>query len=372
MKAPALAEAATLGSLLIDSCPLPHITTWLRAGDFADPWHAEVYTVMQERTVARDVVDAENVGLALRDRVGPARADLPRLVGLLRTAPARPHPQRYASMVLESSLRREVAGHGVILRAAALSSALTHERRPVLVGTALVEDALRAGEGRWQLASGATSTGTTSHPELAPALRNLDSALAADKFLSAHPELDQQQVREHERHLIAALICHPGEAPAIGTWLPPQALMDRPWRAAYAALLELVDRGHPVDVVTVAWQMQRASRREGTGPDLAALVRGVEEAAVDDPRFYSRPVAADLLRRTADSGARALHAAAANPGIDVPHLCETAHLVTASVRSAAAGLRGEVGEVQPGRHLAAVRLERTPVQLAGASGPVAG
>lgn len=372
MKAAGLAEAATLGSLLIDSTSLRQVTTWLRAGDFADPWHGELYTVMRERVVARQVVDAESVGLALRDRVGPTRADLPRIVGLLRAAPVRPTTQRYAAMVLESSLRREVAGQGVLLRASALSGALTQERRPVLTGTALVDGALRAGEGRWQLASGAAPLGAASHSELAPVLRNLDNALAADKLLSAHPDLELQQVREHQQRLIAALVCHPGEVSTIGNWLRPEELVDRPWRAVYAALLELVERGQAVDVVTVAWQVQQASRQEGPGPDLAALVRDVEAAATDDPRFYSRPVAADRLRRTADSGARTLHAAAVNPGIDIPDLFETAHLVTATVRSAASGLREGVGEATSGRHLAAVRLQPRATQTVAVSGPVAG
>jgi replicative DNA helicase len=372
VKAAQLAETATLGSLLIDPSALRQVTTWLRTGDFADPWHGQLYTVMRERLVAGEAVDAENVGLQLLERFGPHRADLPRVVGLLRTVPVRPQSQRYAAMVLDSSLRREVAGQGVVLRASALSAALCQERRPVVAGTALVEDALTAGEGRWQLASGEAPSGAAPHPELAPALRNLDTALSADRLLAAHPDLDLQQAREHERRLVAALVCHPREASGIGRWLSPDSFVDRPSRAVYAALLDLVERGQPIDVVTVAWQMQQASRQSGPGPDLVTFVRDVDAATVDDPRFYSRPVAADLVRRTADSAARALTAAAANPGIDVPDLFETARLLTATVRSAASGLPDRSTEAAPARHLAAVRAEPTPVRSAALSGPVAG
>ena len=372
MKAAQLAETATLGSLLVDPVALRQVTPWLRAGDFADPWHGQLYTVMRERLVAGEAIDAENVGLQLLERVGPHRADLPRIIGLLRTAPVRPQSQRYAAMVLESSLRREVAGQGVVLRASALSAALCQERRPVVTGTALVDDALTAGERRWQLASGEAPSGAAPHLERAPALRHLDTALSADKLLSAHPDLDLQQAREHERRLVAALVCHPGAVSGIGRWLSPESLVDRPSRAVYVALLDLVDRGKPVDVVTVAWQVQHGSRQSGPGPDLAALVRDVDAATVDDPPFYSRPVAADLVRRTADSAARALTAAAANPGLDVPDLFETARLLTATVRTAASGLPERSTEVASGRHLAAVRAEPTPVRSAALAGPVAG
>ena len=101
------------------------------------------------------------------------------------------------------------------------------------------------------------------------------------------------------------------------------------------------------------------------------LVRDVAEAAIDDPRYYSRPVAADLVRRTADSAARALQAAADNPGIDVPDLFETARLVTASVRTAASGLPDRANDLTPARHLAAVRTEPTPSRAVALSAPVA-
>ena len=148
MKGAQLAEAATLGSLLLDPAQLEQLARWLRSADFADPWHAEVYTVMRERLAAREHVDPEGIGCQLLERVGPRRADLPRIAGLLHAIPVPPRPLRYAAMVLESSLRREVAGQGVLLRAAALSAALAQESRPVFAVTAMVEGTLATGEQR--------------------------------------------------------------------------------------------------------------------------------------------------------------------------------------------------------------------------------
>ncbi len=372
MKATLLAEAATLGSLMVDPSPLPRVSEWLRAGDFADPWNAEVYALMREQRAAGRAIDPEQLGLELRARVGHHRSDLVRVAALLRITPVHPKVDAYARMVLESSLRREIAQHGVILRASALSATLTLERRPIIAGTALVDEAVAAGRTRWQLACNEPITTGQSNSALAPALRNLDKSLAADKLLSAHADADPQLVRDHEARLIASLVAHPGEIAGVVSWLCPDAMLDRPWRAVYSALLELTEHGQPVDVVTIAWQVQHNSRQLGPGPVPATLVSAVEAAAVDDPRFYSRPVAADLLRRTADSAARSLYAAADNPGLDVPDLLETAGLLTAGLRAAALGLPDRSSEVSAGRHLTAVRSEPTPTSTVDVPRPAAG
>ena len=47
-----LAEQATLGSLLLEPAHIDHVRAWLRPGDFADWWHAQVYTAILERRAA--------------------------------------------------------------------------------------------------------------------------------------------------------------------------------------------------------------------------------------------------------------------------------------------------------------------------------
>ncbi len=372
MKATALAEAATLGCLLLDPAAVQGLAGWLRASDFADPWHAQVYAVIRERHTAGEPLDAVNVSRHLRDRLGPHRGEPVRLMDLLQAAPLRPHPTRYAAMVLESSLRRELVEQGVLLRAGALSAALTGQSRPVSTATAMAQAALRGGEQRWELACGQPPAAVQpTRPGLEPVLRNMDRALAADRLLRAHPGLDSGEVRDHEQRLVVALILHPKQVPDAAGWLSPDALTDRSWRTVYAALIDLVERGDPVDVVTVAWQVQHASRRLGPGPDPEVLVRAVEAAIPEDPGYLARLVAGDLVRRTADSAARALATAAANPGIDVRDLFETGRLLAASVRAAAVALPDQAGEGSPARRLQAVRCQpagSTPALVA----PVAG
>jgi replicative DNA helicase len=184
--------------------------------------------------------------------------------------------------------------------------------------------------------------------------------------------MDQREVCAHEQHLVAALICHPARVPAVARWLRPDAMVDRPWCAAYSAFVDLVERGEPADVVTVAWETQRASRKLGAGPDTDTLVRAVDAAVADDPGHLGRLVAGDLLRRTADSAASALATAAANPGVDVRDLFDTGRLLAGSVRLAAAGLPDRAGDSVSGRHLQPVRSELVSASSAAHAGPVVG
>ena len=352
MRAAHLAESATLGGLLLDPPAVDQVARWLRPGDFTDPWHAELYKVIRERTTARQDTGPEAVGLALLDRLGHRRAELPRVQEVLCCVPAPAATAHYARMVLEASLRREVACQGVLLQAGALAAALQRDARPVTVGASMVRTALGDGERRWQLASGGSPSAAVTHPELAPALRNLDRYLAADRFLSAHPA--HEDVVAHERTLVCSLIARPGAVPAVRRWLRPQAVQDQAWRAAYLAVLELHDTGAPIDPVTVAWEIQRAAAQHGPGPDPTELAHALDTAGPSEPTFHGRQVAEAVVRRTADHAARTLEAAAMNPGLDLPGVYETGTLVLEGLLAASEGLQPQPGSAAE-RHLSAVQ-----------------
>ena len=357
----AVAEGSALGSLLVRPQPLTRVRGWLRPDDFADPWNQQLYKLLLERHTAGQLIEPEALGLSLMKRVGPQRADLPRLVGLMQITPARPQPEVYGRMVLELSLRREVALQGVLLRACALSAVLEQCARPVAVGADMVDQVLREGERRWQLASGASSSPSTTHPELAPALRNLDRYLSSDRFLSAHAAETPQLVQDDERATVAAAICHPEQLPEISRWLHPEHLTDPSWRAAYEALLFVAETDKlPVDALTVAWSLGRDPEHRGPAP--RELMTAVNEALNSDPAYYSRRVAGHVLKRTASASAQLLESAASNRGLGIPELYATGEVATAAVRSAAVPLtRGShlhvVPEAQP--------AQRVPGQVAG-------
>ena len=382
MKVVPLAERAVLGALLTEpgsdhladnpsSDPLVRnpVIGWLRPEDFADPWHAEVYRTTRALVAARDFAGPEAVGRDMLRRLGPTRADVVRVAGLLRDVPPHARPETYAVMVLEASLRREVAAQGVLLRAGALQTCLDGSARPMIAIAALVEDVLDRAADRW-----ATATGQPQPDRAARApvpvrstTAGVGAALGADRLLAVHPSPTKGQVAEHEATLIAALITHPAQIGATAAWLRPAALTNRTWRPVYEAVLRLHTYGRPLDAVTVFWETQRSARTAGPGPDPRAGMALVERCIAIQPGYAAGQVAADHLRLAADHAATSLYAAGGNPGLDLIEVLGTGHIFTQALRTAArpvdppAGARPRVATVHA-----------LPPAQAHRAGPVAG
>jgi replicative DNA helicase len=341
-----LAEQATLGALMLEPQLAADVTTWLRAEDFDHPWHRSVYASIRELHAAHAPVDPQRVGVAMVDRLG-RRADLPHLLDLLQAAPTRPVGHRYAAMVLEASLRRDTACQGVLLQAAALSAGLAQHSRPVTTVVAQVDASLDHAEHRWRHATSDPVAPRTEVETLGLGIPV--SALGADRLLQAHPALDPAAVRRGEEALVASLIARPDHVGDVVRWLRPDALTSTAWRPVYAAVIQLAELGEPVDVVTVAWEVHRASSRLGPGPGTRELRDAVESAACTYPSHLARAVAADHVRITADRAAHALRAAAGNPGVDLTDVLATGHLLTSALRESAEALpaspRGEVPDL---------------------------
>jgi len=325
-----LAEQATLGALMVDPHLPVQVTGWLRAEDFAHPWHASVYATIRELHTAHEPVEPGRVGRELAHRLGYRTADLPQLVDLLQAAPSRPAGRRYAAMVLEAALRRQTACQAVLLQAAALSAALAGHSRPVVRTARQIDDTLTAAETRWAVASRVSAV--PAREPLTARLTSLGDGVAADRIMQAHPPLDLAAVATDEAALVASLASHHAAIPRTVTWLKPDALINPEWRAVYSAVLQLHELGEPIDAVTLAWEVRRTSSRLGPGPATRDLRDGIEVAASRDPIHAGRVVASDHLRLTADRAADALRQCAANPGIDLSDVLATGHLLTAAVR----------------------------------------
>jgi len=363
-----LAEQALLGSLILDPQPLASTRRWLRPGDFADPRHGTVFSLLCERDTAGDPIDPMTVAGAL---VGRLQGASPGVVvhDLLQAVPAAPNATTYGRIVVEAGLRREVAGVGILLRAGALQSALSRESVPMSSTCALVDAALDSVACRWAAATGARESAQDRTPiQLRPALRNPGLRLGADKLLQNHPDRDTAIEGAHEALLVGALITHPREVTAVGAHLPPQRISSPLWRTAYGAMLELAELRQPVDVVTVAAATARLCHHGQPAPTLTELQQAVDAGRHAPVREVERTVWIDQLRRIADHGAEQLMTGAANPGLRVEDLVDTGHLITTALRDGAGMLddRREAGA--------------SPLRLVGAAatpqvereGPVAG
>lgn len=371
-----LAEQATLGALLLAPDAVVAVSGWLRAEDFADPWHHTLYATIRELDAGHQRPSPDVVAQAVIDGHGYRIADAPRMLDLLAAVPTRPRPAEYAAVVLESSLRRQVACHGVLLQAAALAAALDRSPRVVETVTAQIDAVAESGQTRWAIATRAT-TGTAVPAPVAPPqspVGLLPSLVGADRLLSRHPLPDADAVADREADLTACLVTHPAYLAAVTGWLRPDALTSDTWRPVYAALVDLHDTSTPIDAVTVAWRIARTAPTAGPGPDPRELAARVEHATILDPAYAAGAVAADQLRLAAHRTAAALRADAGNLGLDLRDLLDTTLLHTRALRRAAAPLhagppgsdadddhvrtllpastRGRTGAA--GRHLAAV------------------
>ena len=333
-----LAEQATLGALMLDPQLPARTARWLRSEDFDLAWHGRVHAAIRELTVAGQRADARAVGALLLDHLGAAAANLSGLVDLLQAAPTQPVGARYAAVVLEGSLRRQVAAAGVLLKGAALATALARDPGPVQDACDRVEDLVASAEQRHAAATGTTRTlapvpRASAKVAMAPLWT---SALAVDRALAQHPRPSTEEVARREAALVAALISRPASVPGVTEWLRPEALTSQTWRPVYRAVLQLHGTGQAVDEVTVAWEVHRCSAIHGPGPSTQELRDAVADAGPVSVAYAARMVAADQLRLTADRAAVALRVDAANPGLDLGDLLGTAGILTAALRSAAA------------------------------------
>lgn len=334
-----LAEQATLGALMLQPEHLTEVRRWLRAADFADAAHQQIYTLLCERHTAGQPIDPVVTGTELIGRTPGTSSPGVRVHDLLQAVPSASRAPTYARVVAETGLRRETAGLGVLLRAGALQSALSGESVPMTAICTLVDAALDTIARRWDTATATLgapreTTARTGAPGLA-ALRNPDLRLGADRLLQTHPGRDLQAEHAHEALLVASLITHPRDIFFVGACLPPQRISSPPWRTVYAALLEQSELGRPVDLVTVATATARLSHHGQPAPTLTELTAAVDAARHTSPRDAERAVWIDQIRRIADHGAHQLTTGAANPGLQLSDLVDTGRLITTALRDGA-------------------------------------
>lgn len=82
-----LAEQATLGALILDPTHLGAVRPWLRAGDFADALHGQVYAALCERHTAGEPTDPAAMVGALTGRA-PGMSPGVRVHDLIAAVPA--------------------------------------------------------------------------------------------------------------------------------------------------------------------------------------------------------------------------------------------------------------------------------------------
>ncbi len=110
-------EAATIGGLILAPALLPAVRDWLDPADFTVPHYRLWYAVVRDRYAAGLPVDQIALlgELRHRDALGPGGRHAYELATIAELVPLPSATAYYARMVVEESVRRQVAGAGIRL-----------------------------------------------------------------------------------------------------------------------------------------------------------------------------------------------------------------------------------------------------------------
>jgi len=338
-----LAEQATLGTLMVDPAQIATVQGFLRPADFLDTWHRTIYATMLTRAIAGHPITPQDIHADLVADAHPdERTRVVRLTALMEVPPARPIAARYAAMVLEASLRRQVRDLGLLLRAGAVVAAADTAGPHAALGGPFTEidTQLRDARDRWDAAAAGTFDTPPALDATALAATDahrLEVAMAAARLVDAAPPPHLQQIARAELDVLAAVLAYPSQLGAVRMRITPSLFTDDTHLATYAAICDLADLGEPIDAVTVCWQAQREQTLRGKGIDAATVLRLSVNPPAGDPAHAAATMAALATRTVADRSAEQLAAAAGHPGIDVNDLLDTAGTHMAAVQRAIAG-----------------------------------
>ena len=328
------AERALLGTLLHEPGRIRELD-WLDAEDFYSPAHQQVFSAVGELVAEHDTaaggppaepratvdgVDAIAVWQRAQARAEHAAGQHPTLTApgmhsLMQAAPPAhsAQPAVYGQMVLESSVRRQIAQDGLRVGQASTSTELATMLDEV--GQAVQH--LEAVEQRWHHTSPQAGLG--------------ELAAAAETLLRDPPTAEQRVEAEH------ALVEHVLDRPDLLDELPELDAGDFADPAVAGTLQAAAEihadpAGPRVDPVTVAWQQQRGGH-VGLSPEQLMTAGG--QTPVGDPQHYAEVVLRGSLASRTSSAAEAVQRAAQEPTLQPEAVLETARAAWQDVQRTA-------------------------------------
>ncbi|MGH3356648.1 MAG: DnaB-like helicase N-terminal domain-containing protein [Nocardioidaceae bacterium] len=108
-------EAAAIGGLIIQPAALDHVRDWLEADDFAHPHYGDWYTHLLAMRERGQPIDQVTLLAALRraDQLGPQGQHADELATIALAAPVPASTLAYCRVVLEESVRDQIAAAGI-------------------------------------------------------------------------------------------------------------------------------------------------------------------------------------------------------------------------------------------------------------------
>ena len=386
-----LAERALIGALAWVPERLHDLRGWLHPSDFDSFVDGRIFEVVsamveQDRTdrLVAELPEALARGL-YANSIGPEPRHpmvdwMLRVHERLAATPASPPPRsddhvsgtggaegvavdhrehsehvRYAQMVIEASTRRAVLNLGCQIEQVAENALSDLERAPAVLRETLAAATARLTE----LADRLHSTGRRP---IVDALRDPGQRSRItgrfDVGSSGLPELastlSPRQLRHAELEALTGALTVPHLRSSLIGRLEPKDLTDPRIAATWSAIIDLHNRGEPIDYVTVAWHGERRTPIAGPPIRLYDLARiGTASPSVETYTGAEIVVTAALIRYARDAGRQVKAAAQARPSgvqdfIDAAHRAvggadEQARRLHPPAGTTRVGSEGEVG-----------------------------
>ena len=351
-------EKALIGALLNDSTRRD-ATPWLQLEDFTNPlcralWrHLESGNPPQSQPLLHLVEMSEALG---RDyELHPRLRSPAELATLQIQAPEKPAVVAYGRILLEASIRREVAAMGF-----RLESLATCEPEQIIDRVANALATIEGLDQRWQVSMGQRKQVDSDLREVrSPWTPEGPSRTTGSCSESAAPTSDGMDQQMAEKAVIGAAV-HDWPSGARANVLHRvrrSDFTDERAAAIWQAVEHLAELGAPIDEVTVAWQAMRAGSRSGEGLAVQAL-RETRGAALFH-EVGAATLARSTVTRVVCQATIAISRCAEDLNVDLATVIDS--VATHHVALAVSAQR-LTGDLSPNESLAAVKnqlLDRT-------------
>lgn len=397
-----LAASALIGALLWDPARTSEVSEWLEPDDFAHWAHRAIYQTLTGLLADGQPVDLLSLPEVLasgryhdvpiaRGSNGPLAA--PALHSLLAATPATPRADdlarhgvptarsehvRYGRIVLEESIRRQVAAAGTrINQQAREASGRDADTAAELVAPLMTETLARLDElgARLGNAGGAGRIAAALNPRSPERLREtISPSIGGGKV---RPPLSTATVAQAERTLIGSCLVSDELRQHVAGRLLPEDFTTPAAVETWVAITALMQRGEPVDFVLVAVEVER----RGAGSEAQAAYTPADLARLasrgDAPSGYraADTVVRAALARAAENARNELAELAADRAQAGPNLIHNARAAVGGVQATARRLGGHAATtaaaafLPPARRSGDLQPPRQSGQQAGAPIP---
>ena len=358
-------EKALIGSLLNDSTRRDELP-WLRAEDFTNPLCLAIWRHLESGNPphCQPLTDLVDLSEALgRDyELHPRLRSPAELATLQFQAPEKPAVVAYGRILLEASIRRDVAAMGL-----RLESLATGEPEQIVDRVANALASLERLDQRWQVSLG-------QRAQVDPDLREVTAPVGTQTYGRSTGSANERgftgealDQRLAEKAVIGSAVHDwpTGARSQLLETLRSYDFTDARAAATWQAVEHLAEHDAPIDEITVAWQALLARSRAGDGLTVQEL-RETRSAALFH-QMGAATLARSTVTRVAGQAEIAISRCTEDPRIDPETVIDSAATHHLAVAAAAERLTGEDLANEP---LAAVknrlldRTRQTPVQVA--------